>query len=1136
MKSTKQQLTLACYVSLLFCFILGGNAAWSGDTVRVFLMAGQSNMEGHNTPLPRLEELICHGNSDFTFAGTTCGSTEIEQPLLDERFVNSDKHLNDYLHAKAVNPKHPVVAILEEFMCRTGKITTRRKACDLYDFDLIDRLYTTISGYYYHTGNRQFQWGHDAFKQMSAALGVTQIHTDGFLTSDLLTEHPSVTVLQFQGNLSGSGRLSFNQRQGRLKPNFGARRDTYGPELMFGHYLGAVMIDDILLLKVVQGGTDIRVDWKTPCSTQNTGNNLAAEELAQDSLYDALITKAKEIQDPTKLAQHFPQYAGKTAQIAGFVWFQGWNDGLNALNQSNYETNLTCMLNDLRADLDMPKMPIVIAQSHVGEPDNPVQVAQAQVAQAFDSCEMVPTDDLSGYYHFDTAAHLVIGQRMANAMKTLLGLGNQAPIANDQHFSMRAAELLALPVTLAATDENGDALDYTIVTEPSHGSLTGTAPYLEYLPDSTFRGQDSFSYKAADAEEESNVATVTIDVALEDYVSVSSSISSQRKYLHVPSHLITADVSPFQHTVTLTGETLHESASSDPEVVGHVPWVSRNDMTNKTIEIDLGNTSATPPLTISFKLIPYTNTYRKSPVIIQSNAFAVTDSGGTVTSTFYDTTDGQTSVTNTGSILNLHSYNHVAVTIGNDMHTNYLNGKSTEETVDTSNLRPLNGKIVIGPYPGKVWDIRIDQNVLSQASVVELGGVACLDDPAIASPYEGYPNCLCGVYVCEWWPDDTSETMANYEYYVTAQDMVYERNLFEAGMYPPNKLHDYFNNDPGRHLQLSDGIRNGFVRAWSFAHPLQQSNGQHWLHENFHSFQGRLARYNGFGGGKFFLEATASWGANHNIPGVKDTLLAYYSMHPHLPLWTIQNSPVDMRAGHEFKGGHQYGAHIFWHYLTHYVSGKNLIGNIFNDHRAGPSPAEAAYDFLAEQGHDMKSIFADYAARITTWDIQDGEQYAESEQASLRRMQGAKPDAETFDNKITAVYDSDGTGDEWTPVPEAYIPGSWAFNAYQVNVSQDTDYVAALRTDPANPAYADFRARVVVYNDKTKERVYYTLNPGAPDEASGTKVPAQADDRLYFIVATTPDIFKGWDWYPYEFKIYPLKTTDQPDTPGTRRR
>jgi len=684
----KEQCILVGHLVLLLFVLWGSTKASAGGMVRVFLLAGQSNMEGNNATLPRLEELICHANSDFTLPGINCGSTEIEPSLLEERFVNTDKHLDDYHNAQAKHPDHPTVAKLGEFLERAKKFVHVGKDSNKSDFDLIDRLYATISGYYYYAGNQQFQWGYDAFKQMSAAMGVVQIHADGFLTADILDEHPSVTVLQFQGQLSDNGKLSLRQRKGRLKPNFGAGIDSYGPELMFGHYMGAVLIDDILLLKVVQGGTDLRVSWKTPSSTKNKGNELTPEELARDSLYGVLIAKAQEIQNPSKLAEYFPQYAGKTAQIAGFVWFQGWNDLFNPLNQSNYEPNLTCLLNDLRADLNMPDLPVVIAQTHGGA-DGPVQTAQARVVNAFDFCELAITNDLSGYYHFDNAAHLVIGKRMAVAMKKVLGLGNKAPVANDQHFRMRAAELLALPITLAATDQDGDDLDYTIVSEPSHGRLSGMAPHLEYLPDSTFRGQDTFTYKAADfvshefvpregihplrtetgihpfetetAEAESNIATVTIDVIQESYSSNLTKVSNRELYVHVPSHIVTADVSPSQHTVSITGETLHESASSDPDVAGHVPWVSRNDLTNKTIEIKLGDTNSAPPLTISFKLIPATDVHKNSPVIMQSDAFVIKDRGGTVSSIFCDAAGGESTITHNNGKLNVYSCNHFAL-------------------------------------------------------------------------------------------------------------------------------------------------------------------------------------------------------------------------------------------------------------------------------------------------------------------------------------------------------------------------------------------------------------------------------------------------------------------------------------------
>ena len=705
-------------------------------------------------------------------------------------------------------------------------------------------------------------------------------------------------------------------------------------------------------------------------------------------------------------------------------------------------------------------------------------------------------------------------------------------IANDQTFTMRAAELLALPITLAGVNLNGndDDLTYTIVTDPSNGTLINTGGRrIEYLPDSTFRGVETFTYKASVGVQESNVATVTVNVIQEACSSAQAGNGpTDSLYVHVPSHLVTADISENQHVVTLTGDTMYESASSDPGIAGHVPFVSRNDLTNKSIMIDLGETFRNVPLSVSFKLIPTDS--MQNELVMQAGAFDIETSSGSMISTWYNTGTGETSVTNNNSVLKNRSCNHFALVLGNSSHTTYFNGYPTTVAADTSKLGDLDGSIVIGPFPGKVWDIRVYQRILTQQEVMDLGGADSSDDLISISPWandpdnpddpnDPYPNYLCGVYISEWWPDHATDPFEEFQYYVHSQDMVYERNIFEAGMYPNNDLSGYFASGRCRTLQLSDGIRNGFVKR-TFSDPLTQSNAQHWLHENFHSYQGQLKGYSGIGGTKFMLESTASWGATHNIPAVRDTLLGYYTLHPHLPLWTIQNSPVDMRAGWEFKGGHQYGANIFWSYLTNYAAGKNMLGDCYNDTRVDSRPAEVAYELLAVQGLDMKTIFADYAARITTWDIQDGPAYLNSENSSLSRMKGAKPDAGVFDAKITTTYDSEGTGDQWTDVPELYIPGSWAFNAYKVEVSQDADYTFGVKTDVSNPAYSDFQARVVVHDRQTDERTYHVLNIAVPGEASSITVAAQAGDDVYLIVATTPEMFSGWDWYPYQFKIY----------------
>jgi len=88
---------------------------------------------------------------------------------------------------------------------------------------------------------------------------------------------------------------------------------------------------------------------------------------------------------------------------------------------------------------------------------------------------------------------------------------NDAPVADNQ--SVTTDEDLAVNITLTATDKELDPLTFTVVAQPAHGTLTGTAPNLIYTPATNYHGPDSFTFKVNDGTVDSNVATVTITVA-----------------------------------------------------------------------------------------------------------------------------------------------------------------------------------------------------------------------------------------------------------------------------------------------------------------------------------------------------------------------------------------------------------------------------------------------------------------------------------------------------------------------------------------------------------------------------------------------------------------------------------------------
>jgi RHS repeat-associated protein len=96
------------------------------------------------------------------------------------------------------------------------------------------------------------------------------------------------------------------------------------------------------------------------------------------------------------------------------------------------------------------------------------------------------------------------------ADSTLSIVANLPPVAVDQ--SAQTSLTRPVAIVLNATDPDGDALSYAIVTPPEHGTLTGTAPNVTYTAAAGFAGADSFTFTASDAHGVSAPATVSITV------------------------------------------------------------------------------------------------------------------------------------------------------------------------------------------------------------------------------------------------------------------------------------------------------------------------------------------------------------------------------------------------------------------------------------------------------------------------------------------------------------------------------------------------------------------------------------------------------------------------------------------------
>ena len=127
-------------------------------------------------------------------------------------------------------------------------------------------------------------------------------------------------------------------------------RHHFGPELQFGHVLGDHLDNQILLIKTAWGGKSLFKDFRPPSSGGEVG-----------PYYTKMIAQIHETL--ANLKRDFPGYDGRGYELAGFVWYHGWNDGVDAKNAvPQYEQNLVNLIQDIRKEFNVPRLPVVIGE------------------------------------------------------------------------------------------------------------------------------------------------------------------------------------------------------------------------------------------------------------------------------------------------------------------------------------------------------------------------------------------------------------------------------------------------------------------------------------------------------------------------------------------------------------------------------------------------------------------------------------------------------------------------------------------------------------------------------------------------------------------------------------------------------
>lgn len=189
------------------------------------------------------------------------------------------------------------------------------------------------------------------------------------------------------------------ERYGNLKPGFGVNEMKMGPELGFGWVIGERLPEQVLLIKTCWGGRSVRRDFLPPSAklppdevlqkeleNARKGNPQATMEEIKDrygKAYREMIGHVRAVLGDLK--KYFPPYDEKRGyEMAGFLWFQGWNDFVDGEQRAEkyalYTDRLAILIEDVRKDLKAPNLPVVIGELGAAERGD-FQAAQAAVAE-----------------------------------------------------------------------------------------------------------------------------------------------------------------------------------------------------------------------------------------------------------------------------------------------------------------------------------------------------------------------------------------------------------------------------------------------------------------------------------------------------------------------------------------------------------------------------------------------------------------------------------------------------------------------------------------------------------------------------------------------------------------------------------
>jgi endonuclease G len=160
---------------------------------------------------------------------------------------------------------------------------------------------------------------------------------------------------------------------------------------------------------------------------------------------------------------------------------------------------------------------VLVIPKDSGDDVQRVTAASRTIAVIMPNVQGIRNNDWESYITTVDAVEALTGydffENVADAVENAIEAGTNGanpPGLDNQSFSTN--EDSDKSFTFQAASPNGNALTYTIVTQPSHGTLSGSGATRTYTPAPDFNGSDSFTFRVSNGSLSSNVATMTVTV------------------------------------------------------------------------------------------------------------------------------------------------------------------------------------------------------------------------------------------------------------------------------------------------------------------------------------------------------------------------------------------------------------------------------------------------------------------------------------------------------------------------------------------------------------------------------------------------------------------------------------------------